>query len=112
MKNTLIQVAGYGMGRKDEKLSKILIEKYFNLLAEEQKVPSVIVFYNEGVKLLCENSFVTIALQNLVSKGTTLIGCGTCLDYFDLTGEQTVGIRGSMQDIISLQSKAKKVITL
>lgn len=112
MKNTLIQIKSNGMGEKDEKLSQILIQKYFELISEEQIPPGFIVFYNEGVKLLCEGSPSLNALELLASKGTKLIACSTCLNYFNLADKQKTGVSGSMQDIISLQSKAVKVITL
>ncbi|WP_116496834.1 DsrE family protein [Balneicella halophila] len=112
MKNTLIQINSNGMGTSELALASILIEKYFQLLLEEDVAPKFIVFYNEGVKLLCEDSNCLKFLQELAEKGTKLIGCSTCLNYFKLTEKLAVGTRGSMQDIISLQAKVDKVISL
>lgn len=112
MKNTLIQVNNDGMGAKEEALSKTLILKYFQLLSEEETPPAFIVFYNRGVRLLCEGEETLIPLQKLTEKGTKLIACSTCLNYFNLIEKLSVGISGSMQDIINLQSKVDKVITL
>lgn len=112
MKNTLIQVGSYGMGGKESKLGLNLIEKYFTLLNEQQEPPQFMTFYNEGVKLLCVDSPTLSAMENLEKRGTKLLACSTCLNYFNLSEKQVVGISGSMADIIDLQAKAEKIITL
>lgn len=112
MKDTLIQVGNNGMGGADKPLAKLLIQKYFELLSEEPVTPAFIVFYNEAVKLLCEKDPTLDSLRKIQAKGSKLIACSTCLNYFDLAAKQSVGISGSMGDIIHLQSKASKIITL
>lgn len=112
MKNTLIQINKQGMGSGDQELSLLLIQKYLELLQEEKTPPSFIVFYNEGVKLLCKESKVLESLKRLDSFGTKLIACSTCLNHFNLQKELAVGISGSMMDIIDLQKKADRIITL
>lgn len=112
MKDTLIQINNYGMGNGSPTLALTLVTKYFELLAEEPTPPSFIVFYNEGVRLTCDESPTLLALSSLEAKGTKLISCSTCLNFFDLKEKIRVGLSGSMSDIISLQNKAQKVITL
>lgn len=112
MRNTLIQVNQNGMGGQETKLSLLLIKKYFKLLTEEENPPAFIVFYNEGVKLLCEGSSSLVPLQELTQKGTKLIACSTCLEYFNISEKRKIGESGSMLDIIALQKKSSKIITL
>ncbi len=112
MKNILIQVNKNGMGGAESPLALTLISKYFQLLTEEETPPSFIVFYNEGVKLLCENTSIIAQLKDLENKGVQMIACSTCLDYFSLLDKQIIGKSGSMQDIVTLQKKSDKVITI
>ncbi len=111
-RNTLIQVTQNGMGTGSEELGLKLITNYFKLLDADGRTPKIIVFYNAGVKLICENSPALEALQNLSSKGVQLLACKTCLDYFELSNQIKVGNVGSMPDIITLQADADKVINL
>lgn len=110
--NTLIQVTQNGMGNGSEELGLKLATNYFKLLDAEGRLPKIIVFYNAGVKLICENSPALQALQNLEQKGVHMLACKTCLDYFQLSDKIRVGNIGSMPDIITLQADADKVINL
>ena len=51
-------------------------------------------------------------LSEIEKKGVRLIICSTCLNYLGLTEKVRVGIFGGMPDIIEVQAKADKVITL
>lgn len=108
----LVQVNSFGMGSGDRELGLQLIGKYFELQTQEEEVPSFVVFYNEGIKLLTTSSPALDALKKLEQKGTKLIACSTCLNHYQLTEELQVGLSGGMADIIALQTKATKVINL
>jgi intracellular sulfur oxidation DsrE/DsrF family protein len=112
MKDTVIIVNNFGMGKADEKLQTTLVTKYFELLLQSKNPPAAICFYTEGVKLVSAGSPVLAQLKTLEEKGVRLIVCSTCLNYFNLAGQVQVGIVGGMGDIIEAQVKAGKVITL
>ncbi|WP_282015686.1 sulfurtransferase-like selenium metabolism protein YedF [Marinifilum flexuosum] len=111
-RNTLIQVTQNGMGNGSEELGLKLATNYFKLLDAENRLPKIIVFYNAGVKLICEDSPALEGLQNLTSKGVSMLACKTCLDHYNLLDKVKVGNVGSMPDIITLQADADKVINL
>lgn len=112
MKDTVILVTSNGMGKAEEKLQLTLIGKYFDLLLQNESLPTAICFYTEGVKLVCESSPVIEKLRTLESRSVRLIVCSTCLNYFELQEKVQAGIVGGMGDIIEAQMKAEKVITL
>jgi len=112
MKDTVVLVTSNGMGHAEEKLGQLLLGKYLELLLQNESLPSARCFYTEGVKLVCQGSPVIEQLRNLDSKGTRLIVCSTCLNYFELTSKVQVGIAGGMGDILEAQVKADKVITI
>jgi hypothetical protein len=107
---TVILATNNGIGQGDPELQQLLASKYFQLLLDDGKIPAAICFYTDGVKLTCEGSPVLDALRGLQERGTPLIVCSTCLNYYHLT--PLVGIVGSMPDIIEAQWKADKVITI
>jgi sulfur relay (sulfurtransferase) complex TusBCD TusD component (DsrE family) len=112
MKDTVILVTNNGMGNADIALQQKLISKYFQLLMQNGNPPAAICFYTNGVYLTVKNSPVLGELKALEEKGTRLIICSTCLDYFGIGDQVQVGIVGGMPDIIEAQTKAAKVITL
>jgi selenium metabolism protein YedF len=111
-KNTLIQISQDVMGTGDKVLGLKLMTNYLRLINEETEMPSFIVFYNSGVKLICKDSPVIEVTKAMEGKGVKLIACKTCLQHFDLMDKMEVGIAGTMMDIVELQKIADKVITL
>ena len=112
MENTIILITNNGMGKADETLQQKLIGKYFELIQQNDTLPSAICFYTDGVKLVVEGSPVLEQLKALEEAGVRLIVCSTCLEYFGLSEKVKVGIVGGMGDIIEAQVQAEKVITL
>ena len=112
MKDTIILVTSNGMGKAELALQQKLIAKYFELLMQNDNLPSAICFYTEGVQLTIAGSPVIDQLKALEAKGVRLIICSTCLDFYNVKDQVQVGIVGGMPDIIEAQTKAAKVITL
>lgn len=109
---SLIQVTKTYMGEGDTELGRKLINNYFKLRNKDSHLPRIMVFYNSGVKLLCEGSPLLDIFKEIESKGVKMIVCGTCLDHFALADKLKAGMRGTMVDIISLQEEADKVLTI
>lgn len=109
---TVLLVTRKGMGDAEPELQQKLIATYFKLLDENNIRFATICFYAEGVHLVVEGSPVIETLKSLESKGTRLILCSTCLNFFNLTDKVQVGIVGGMTDILEAQLRADKVITL
>ncbi|GAB4380597.1 MAG: hypothetical protein Kow0042_30790 [Calditrichia bacterium] len=110
--HTIILVNHDGMGNAEPALRHTLIQKYFKLLAEGNRFPTAICFYADGVKLLAEGSPVIPELRRLIEKGIHIVGCTTCLNFYGLLDKLAVGIPVGMNEIISFQEEARKVITL
>lgn len=112
MNNTVILINNDGMGQADKSLQYNLLNKYLQLIQQNDSLPKAICFYTNGVKLVVDGSPLLDQLSEIESRGVLLIVCGTCLDYFNLLDQLKVGIVGGMPDIIEAQIKAEKVITL
>jgi intracellular sulfur oxidation DsrE/DsrF family protein len=110
--NITILITNNGMGNGDPALQQKLLGKYLQILADDSKLPAVICFYTDGVRLTCDGSPVLDQLRALSLKGVQLVVCHTCLDQYKLLDQVKVGVIGSMADIIEAQWKADKVITL
>ncbi len=109
---TVLQVVHDGMGDADELLRHKLLRIYLTLLGENKQLPAAICFYTEGVKLVVEGSPFLDLLRQLEARGVHLISCQTCLNYYGIADKVRVGIVGGMHDILELQLRAQKVITI
>jgi len=110
--NTLVQINKNGMGTGNLELGQILISNYLKLSLSNGQLPKIITFYNAGVQLTCTDSPVLETLKEMEKAGVKMIICKTCLNFYKLENKLEVGIQGTMQDIVTLQADASKVINL
>ena len=91
MTSKVILIQSEGLGRGDKALGGMLMANFLRVLGESQDKPKTIVFWNSGVRLLCEGSEVIEHLKKLEGQGIEILGCTTCLEYYDLANKLTVG---------------------
>jgi len=99
-------------GHGDNELGSKLMGAFLRKLWAKDELPETIICYNSAVKLLSNESLVLDALIGLSEKGVEIIGCGTCIDFYELGNAIKVGRRTDMVEIVDLISKAEKVVTL
>lgn len=110
---TVIVINRNGMGHGDPALTRDkLVGAFLNMLDLGEKVPVAICFYGEGVQLTLDDSQVLEELKSLEAKGTRLIVCTTCLNFFEAIDRLAVGTAGGMKEIVDAQWEAAKVITI
>jgi sulfur relay (sulfurtransferase) complex TusBCD TusD component (DsrE family) len=112
MKNSLLLVTREGMGHAPHELQTVLIINFFRTLLKENQIPGTIFFYADGVKLNTHGSAIEDLLMELESKGTSIITCTTCLNFYNVLSELASGTKGGMPDLIRLIDSSEKVITL
>jgi selenium metabolism protein YedF len=91
MVSKVILIQSEGLGKGDDALGKMLMANFLRLLGERRDKPKTIVFWNGGVRLLCSGSEVLEHLKKLEGQGVEILGCTTCLEYFDLVDKLMVG---------------------
>jgi predicted peroxiredoxin len=91
MKTLLI--SGSILGRDSDEIGAVLMEKFLTLMAQSDRLPETIFFFNTGVLLSTDTSPVLPYLKSLRGRGVRLLACGTCLDYFKI--RPTEGIEAS-----------------
>ena len=111
-KNTLVYVIpSDSMGRGSAELGWALLQTYVTTIAEVSPLPSHILVYNGGVKLVSTDGKALEALQNLEKKGVVIWVCGTCLEFFKLEKEQKAGTITNMYDIMNTMASAGKLVS-
>jgi selenium metabolism protein YedF len=91
MSRKVFLVQSEGLGRGDDRLGMLLMANFLRLLGESDNKPDSLVFWNTGVRLVCEGSQVVDHLKRLEGQGVNILACTTCLDYFSLTDKLVVG---------------------
>jgi len=100
------------IGRGNEELGKILIKGFLFSMTELPVPPKAVIFMNSGVHLVAEGSNTVEDLRTLSAKGTKVLSCGTCLNFYSLMDKVAVGEVTDMFGIVSLLSSAARLITL
>lgn len=111
MTDTLWHINSDSLG-EDRDIGGRLIQSFWNSLEEQMDGPATFAFINRGVFLTLEDSPVLGALQELEAGGSSLLSCGTCLDYFQVRQRLAVGEVGSMVRLQELMLSSARVITL
>ena len=107
----VILISKDAMGDGSKELGRILIKSYLATLVDLPQTPSHLIFVNAGVFLTAKDSAVLEDLKDLEAKGTRILSCGTCINFFEL-GEPAVGTVSNMQTISGLMASAERLISL
>ena len=97
-----------------EKIVRKLLDEYIRQASFDgsEKLLDLILFLNSAVLLAVEGSNTLVDLQKLSASGTKILACGTCLNYYDLTGKLAVGEVTDMFGITNHLAAPGKLITL
>jgi len=111
--DTVLLISSDVLGRgENSQLGSLLIHSFLNTLGAFNSKPSAIIFMNDGVKLVTEDSVAVGELKQLEAFGVEVFACGTCLSRLDLADKLAVGHVSNMYDLTSIMLKAGKVISL
>lgn len=111
MKAKVMLIQSEGLGRGDDRLGSMLMANFLRLLGDGKDKPRSLVFWNTGVRLVCEGSKVIEHVKKLEEQGVEILACTTCLEYWNLSDKLLVGKPTTMpksieamfqDDIISL----------
>ncbi len=110
-KGLVYVISSSSMGRGSDELGWALLQTYIQTIKDVEPLPSTILFYNSGVKLVAEESGALEALRTLQQQGVEILVCGTCLDFFKLSSAMQVGQISNMYDIMSSVNSAARVVS-
>ena len=101
------------IGTNESELGKNLAKMAIFTLSESDRIPAYVLFMNEGVKLVTGvEPQIVENLNTLIEKGSKVLVCGTCLNFYGLKDEIKVGTVSNMYDILGAMQEVSKVIKL
>ncbi len=107
---TVLVLDAATLGRGDDALGSQLIVNFLRTIAFRDEVPGTVVCYNAGVKLAEQGSPAVPMLEALAQKGSEIVLCGTCVNYFQLSDRLGVGRIGNMQEIVDALMRADRTV--
>lgn len=100
------------LGEGDPALGASLIKMFFYTLLQSGDLPAKIMLVNSGVKLASIDEQVIEHLKEIEAKGTQILVCGACLNFYGLAEQLKAGRISNMYDILTAMQASPKVITL
>ena len=101
------------IGTNNSELGGNLAKMAIFTLSESEKIPAYVLFMNEGVKLPAGDEPQIIEnLNTLIEKGSKVLVCGTCLNFYGIKDDLKVGTVSNMYDILGAMQEVSKVIKL
>ena len=98
------------MGNGEEQLGKILMKSFIFALTKQDQLPEIILCYNSGASLTCEDSDSLEDLKSLEAEGVKILSCGTCLDFYGLKEKLAVGGITNMYEIVEIMESAGTIV--
>lgn len=108
---TVVVINNDQMGVGDVALGQKILGAFLRKATTLEGLQAII-FYNNGVRLVCDSSPFLPELTQLHEHGVELLPCGTCIDFYGLADRVTVSRPSNMDEIVKEMSRATKVITL
>jgi selenium metabolism protein YedF len=109
---TAVVISRDTMGEGAEELGKILIKGFIYSLTELPKPPDFVIFLNSGAYLTSQGSNTIDDLKKLEEKGTEVLTCGTCANYYGLHDKLAVGAITDMYGITEKMAYACNTINI
>ncbi|MBV1756621.1 MAG: sulfurtransferase-like selenium metabolism protein YedF [Dethiosulfatibacter sp.] len=109
--NEMVYIIGSNfLGKGSDELGKILMKGFIYTLTQMDYPPSKIVFLNTGIYLTCVGSESLDDLEQLMAKGTEIVSCGTCLNFFALSDKLAVGEVSNMYEIVDIITAGRNTV--
>jgi selenium metabolism protein YedF len=109
---TVVVIHAETLGRGDDALGAKLMGSFLRTLTTVEQKPDAMVFYNAAVRLLAPGSPHLEALRALHAAGVDLLACVTCLEFYSLTDQLSVGAVSNMREIVQRTLGASRVVTV
>ncbi len=109
-KKVVVYLSSHLLGNGDEALGRFLMKAFLKTLLDMETKPDRLVLINSGVHLASEGSEALEHLKGLSEKGTEILACGTCLDFYKLKEKMRVGRISNMFEIMESLLQADQVL--
>lgn len=107
-----VLITGETFGRGSEELGGVLVKSFLKTLAGLETPPTVLALMNGGVKLALFDSSTCDRLKDLERRGTRVLVCGTCTNFYGVTDSVGVGVISNMYEIVETIARTGRILSL
>lgn len=104
-----IVISSNELGEGSNELGEALMKSYLFALSEAEVIPENLLFLNGGVKLVVEDSPAIESLNKLKERGTEILSCGLCLDFYHLKDKVAIGEITNMYAIVEIMNSSRTI---
>ncbi len=109
----VLLIASDILGRGDNRqLGSLLMQSFLHTVGGLRSSPQTIIFINNGIKLVANDSLVLGELRQLKNQGVEILACGTCLSRLQLIDKVAIGQITNMFTIADTLLRAEKIVSL
>ena len=108
----VVAIGSAAMGQGSDELGEILIKSFLYTLSALDTPPNILLLFNSGATLAVSSGNTVADLQTLAERGTRILICGTCADYYDIRDKLGAGELVSMFEIVTEMQQADRLISL
>ncbi|OGF67984.1 MAG: hypothetical protein A2Y62_22100 [Candidatus Fischerbacteria bacterium RBG_13_37_8] len=109
-RTVVVLISKNTFGSGPEELGQLLLRNFIKNIKEASPVPVALIFVNTGVHLTTTTSPLIDDLKEMEVKGSWVLSCGTCLDYFKVKEKLLAGKPSNMTEIVSLLLTADHIV--
>lgn len=110
--DAVIIITSNRIGNGSKKLGHTLMRGFLYALSQMERPPKSVIFMNSGVRLTSRASDSLEDLMDLATRGTEILSCGTCLDFYGIREDLAVGNVITMYKIAQRLADGEKIVTL
>lgn len=103
-------ISSNAMGKGNDELGTILMKSFIHTIIDVEHGPDILILYNAGVKFATADYGVVDDLKALEAKGVRILVCGTCVNFFELSGKIEAGHLSNMYEIAGTLSTAGRIV--
>lgn len=107
---TVIFISKDQLGQGDIEFSQTLLDVFLQSYLEGGHCPQAILLANSGVKLLAQNARSKKVLEDFRERGSEVLACGLCVEYYGLKAEIDAKQITNMFAICEYLNAAEKLI--
>jgi selenium metabolism protein YedF len=96
----------------NRELGKVLTNGFLNAALALPHERMAVVLISNGVRLATEGSYALEVLKKGVERGTRVLLCGTCLDFFKIRNKVAVGTISNALEILECLTGADKIVKM
>jgi hypothetical protein len=111
-KELLLVLKSSTLAEGEMDLGETMMERFLQMLLDSGEIPARIICMGTAVFLTTAGSRLNGVMKKFQTRGSEVLSCCTCLEYYGRMEKLVVGTPTNMKDTVSALLSFKKVINL